>query len=198
MRPLRLCVGMLGIAAVALLGACEKPKEQEAKYTEHGKSLYQQGDLVKAALEFKNALQINPVASEPQYYLGLIEEKQHNIGAAMDAFRKAADADPKNFDADIKAGQLILMTGDAATSLGYADKALAVAPGKPEGHALKAAALLLKNNLVEAEKEAKAALAIDPKNVDAAIVLAGKQVREAKPEAALALVQDSLTRNPNS
>jgi tetratricopeptide (TPR) repeat protein len=189
---------MLCIAAALSLGACSPPKEQEAKYTEHGKLLYQQGDLVKAALEFKNALQINPVASEPQYYLGLIAEKQHNIGAAMDAFRKAADADPKNFDANLKAGQLVLMTGDADTALGYADKVLEDGPGKPEGHALKAAALLLKNNLGEAEKEAQAAIAIDPKNVDAAIVLAGKQVREAKPDQALALVQDALNRNPNS
>lgn len=198
MRPLRLCVGMLGIAAALALGACEKPKEQEAKYTEHGKSLYQQGDLVKAALEFKNALQINPVASEPQYYLGLIAEKQHNLGAAMDAFRKAADADGKNFDANLKAGQLVLMSGDADTAVSYADKVLVVAPNKPEGHALKAAALLLKNKTTEAEKEAKAALAIDPKNIDAAIVLAGKQVRESKPDQALALVEDALTRNPNS
>jgi len=198
MRPIRLSVGMLGIAAILLLGACEKPKEQEAKYTEHGKELYDQGDLVKATLEFKNALQINPLASVPQYYLGLIAEKQHNIGAAMDAYRKAADADPKNFDANLKAGQMMLMSGDADTALGYADKVVALEPGKPEGHSLKAAGLLLKNKLPDAEKEAKAALAIDPKNVDAQIVLAGKHVRDAKPEDALATVQDALTRTPDS
>lgn len=198
MRPIRVCVGMLGIVAALLLGACERPKEQEAKYTEHGKALYEQGDLVKATLEFKNALQINPLASAPQYYLGLIAQKQNNIGAAMDAFRKAADADPKNFDANLKAGQLVLMTGDADTALGYADKVVALAPGKSEGHALKGASLLLKNKLPDAEKEAKAALAIDPKNVDAMIVLAGKQVRDAKPADALAIVQDGLTRAPDS
>jgi tetratricopeptide (TPR) repeat protein len=189
---------MLGIAAALLLGACEKPKEQEAKYTEHGKSLYDKGDLVKATLEFKNALQINPLASVPQYYLGLIAEKQRNVGAALDAFRKAADADPKNFDANLKAGQMVLMTGDADAALGYAEKVVALEPGKPEGHALKAAGLLLKNKLPDSEKEAKVALAIDPKNVDAAIVLAGKQVRDAKPADALAIVQDGLTRTPDS
>jgi tetratricopeptide (TPR) repeat protein len=198
MRPFRLSVGVLGIAAALLLVACDKPKEQEAKYTEHGKSLYQQGDLVKASLEFKNALQINPVASEPQYYLGLIAEKQRNMGAALDAFRKAADADQNNFDANLKAGQLVLMSGDADTALSYAEKVITIAPSKADGHALKAAAMLLKNKLPEAEKEAQAALAVDPKNVDATIVLAGKHVRESKPEDALALVQQGLTLNPNS
>ena len=53
---------MLGIVAALLLGACERPKEQEAKYTEHGKALYEQGDLVKATLEFKTNAVIGAIA----------------------------------------------------------------------------------------------------------------------------------------
>jgi tetratricopeptide (TPR) repeat protein len=189
---------MLVMVAALCLSACDDPKQTEAKYTTHGKELFEQGDLVKASLEFKNALQINPAAAVPQYYLGLIAEKQHNIGAALDAFRKAADADPKNFDASMKAGQMVLITGDANAAMGYANQALAVAPEKPEGHSLKAAAFLLKNNLQEAEKEAKAALAIDPNNVDAIIVRAGTQLRGGKADAALASVDQGLATNPQS
>ena len=60
MRSLVRCAGALGFATLLLLGACDDPKDLQAKYVAHGKSLYETGDYVKAALEFKNALQINP------------------------------------------------------------------------------------------------------------------------------------------
>src|ERR1700761_2557031 len=96
-------VGILATAGM-LLTACDSAKDREAKYVEHGKALYASGDIVKASLEFKNALQINPASTEPRYYLGLIAEKQHDLNTAAAAFIRVADDDPKNFDAHVKAG----------------------------------------------------------------------------------------------
>jgi len=197
MRPWLRYVGTLAIAGMLLTG-CDSAKEREAKYVESGKALYTSGDIVKAALEFKNALQINPAAVEPRYYLGLIAEKQHDLSAAATAFQRVAEADPKHLEAHVKAGQYALLSGDAQGGRRYADEVLAIAPDKPEGHTLKAAAFMMENKLPEAEKEANAALAIDPKNTDALVILAGQKARSSNTAGALALVERGLQSNPQS
>jgi tetratricopeptide (TPR) repeat protein len=192
------CAGAFCIAALLLVGACDSPKDLEAKYIAHGKSLYESGDLVKAALEFKNALQIDPAALEPQYYLGLIAEKQKRFDAAAASFQRVADADPHHFEANLKAGQYALLAANVEGAQRYARQIIAMAPNKPDGHTMMAAALLLQGKLPEAEKEARAALAIDPNNVDALVVLAGRQARDGELDTALATVQQGLAVNPKS
>ena len=75
---------------LALL-ACDGAEEREAAYFNRGKALYEAGDYSKAALELKNARQINPLNVEALYYLALISEKQ---GSFRDAYN--AVANPSN------------------------------------------------------------------------------------------------------
>lgn len=198
MRILFRCAGALAIAALLWLGGCDSPKDLEAKYLANGKALYESGDFAKAAVEFKNALQIQPASLESQYYLGLIAEKQEKFDAAAAAFQKVADADPKHFDANRKAGQYSLMAGNADGTKRYAKQLITMAPDKPEGHTLMAAAFLLQGKLPDAEKEAQAALKLDPNNVDALVVMAGKQARDGKYEDAGATIERGLATQPKN
>jgi tetratricopeptide (TPR) repeat protein len=198
MRTLFRRAGVIAIAALLWFGGCDSPKDLEAKYIANGKALYESGDLAKAAVEFKNALQIQPASLESQYYLGLIAEKQNNFDAASAAFQKVADADPKNFEANRKAGQYSLMSGNADGTKRYARALITLAPDKADGHTLMAAAFLLQSKLADAEKEARAALKIAPNNVDALVVLAGRQARDSKYEDALATIEQGLATQPKS
>jgi tetratricopeptide (TPR) repeat protein len=198
MRILFRCAGALAIAALLWLGGCDSPKDLEAKYVASGKALYESGDLAKAAIEFKNALQIQPASLESQYYLGLIAEKQNKFDAASAAFQKVADADPHNFEANRKAGQYALMAGNADGAKRYAKALITQAPDKADGHTLMAAGFLLQSKLADAEKEARAALKLDPNNVDALVVLAGRQARDSKFEDALATIEQGLKTQPKN
>jgi tetratricopeptide (TPR) repeat protein len=198
MHPLIRCARTACFGALLILSACGSPKEQEAKYVAHGKELYESGDLIKATLEFKNALQINPAGVEAQYYLGMIAEKRHDFPAALSAYQKAADEDPHHFEAHLKVGQFALMSGDADTANNYAKQLLEMAPNKPEGHNLKAAVFLMQGKLPEAEAEANAALALDPENVDALVILAGRQARDSKFPEALAFLERGLKTHPDN
>jgi tetratricopeptide (TPR) repeat protein len=189
---------MLLLSGVLLLSACDKPKQREAEFLAQGKSLYESGDLVKASLQFKNAAQINPAGREAQYYLGLIAERQGDVGAAAGFFRKAAAADPSDFDANLKAGQYALMTNDPVTARTYANQLIKGAANKPEGHNLMAAALMLQGDVEAAAKEATTALNLDPKNVDSLILLAGKAARGGKSDEALSIIDRGLADKPES
>jgi tetratricopeptide (TPR) repeat protein len=52
--------------------SCGGPEEKKMKFFNKGKSLYEKGDYVKASLEFKNALQIDPKFSQAYYMLGMV------------------------------------------------------------------------------------------------------------------------------
>jgi len=56
---------MLCLFLVAtLMAACGGPEEKKMKFFNKGKVLYEKGDYIKARLEFKNAIQINPKFAE--------------------------------------------------------------------------------------------------------------------------------------
>lgn len=186
------------IAAMLLLAACDSPEEREAAYLKSGKELYEQGELSKAAIEFRNALKVNPTGVEAKYFTALIYEQKGNIPRAISAFQEVSLQDPNNRDVQLKLGQYALMSGDAAQASDRADKLIVLDSNKPDGHTMKAAALLMMNKLPEAETEAKAALALKPHDADATIVLASQRARQQKFGEAEAIVAEALAANPKS
>ena len=45
------------IVLTAMMAACSSPEEKAAGYIENADQLFQEGDLIKAEIEYKNALQ---------------------------------------------------------------------------------------------------------------------------------------------
>jgi tetratricopeptide (TPR) repeat protein len=186
------------IAAMLLLAACDSPEEREAAYLKSGKELYESGELSKAAIEFRNALKINPTGVEAKYFTALIFEKKGNVPRAISAFQDVALQDPNNREVQLKLGQYALMNADAVQASDRADKLIALDSNKPDGHTMKAAALLMMNKLPEAETEANTALTLKPHDEDATIVLASQRARQKKFEQAEAIVEEALQANPTS
>jgi len=180
------------LATLLLAAACGSPQEREAKHLESGKTLYDSGDLVKAILEFRNALQINPRGVEARYYVGMILERQGNLPAALAAFQEVSLQDPKHADAQRKLGQYALMAADPEKALLHADKLVALSPNDPSGHTMRAAALLMEGKLADVETEAKAALSLKPNDPDALIVLASQRARQKQFDEALALIGQGI------
>ena len=68
-------VKLFALLAALLMLSCSGPEEKKMKFFERGKTLYEQGDYVKARLEFKNSLQLDPKFAEAYYMLGLVALK---------------------------------------------------------------------------------------------------------------------------
>ena len=186
------------VAAMLLLAACDSPEEREAAYLKSGKDLYESGELSKAAIEFRNALKINPTGVEAKYFSALIFEKNGNVPRAISAFQEVALQVPNNRDVQLKLGQYALMNGDAAQASDRADKLIALDSNQPDGHTMKGAALLMMNKLPEAEAEARAALALKPHDEDATIVLASHRARQKMFDESEAIIEEALKANPKS
>jgi tetratricopeptide (TPR) repeat protein len=198
MSPIVNALRSILIIGLFLLTACGSPKEREAAHLQSGKALYADGDLVKAILEFRNALQINPTGTEARYYVGLILERQGNFPAAISAFQEVSMQDPQNRDAHLKLGQYALLATNPDKAILHADKLVALSPSSADGHTMRAAALLMEGKLAETEIEAKAALALKPNDPDALVVLASQRARQKRFDEALTLIDGGISAAPAS
>lgn len=185
----------IGLMLLAVAG-CGGKAEREAEYLTRGKELYEQGSYTKAALEFRNALQINPTEVEGQYYLGLIAERGGDLAGALGAFTKVTEQDPRHVPAQLKVGQYELLQDAPDKALEKADLALGVDPANAEAHALRGAVMLRQGKLDEAAAEAEKARKGDPKNVAALSVLIGIQTKRGDEAGALKMVEAAIQENP--
>ncbi len=126
---------LLALLIPLALAACDGAEEREKAYFDRGKALYEAGDYRKAALELKNARQINPLNMEALYYLGLISEKQGDYRGAFGAFQSVLEQKDAHVGANLHIGRIYLMSGDIDQALTKAQKALAVEPQNIDGHA---------------------------------------------------------------
>lgn len=185
-------------SCLLLTAACDSPEEREAQHIESGKTLSAAGDYAKAAIEFRNALQINSTRADTKYLLGEVLEKQGNLPAALAAFQEVSFQDPENRQAQIKLGQFALMNGDSVAAIRYADKAIASDPQQADAYTMKAAALVMQKKFAESEAEIQKSLARAPGNDDALIILASQRMLEGRAAEAEKLIADNIRDRPDS
>ena len=185
-------------ALALFLVACDGPEEREAAYLERGRARFEEGNYVKAGLEFKNALQINPAGLEAVYYQGLIAEKQANWVKALVRFRQVTQQQPDHVGANLGLGKYFFLAGFLDRALEKADAVSRIEPENAAAHALRGAIYLRRNRLSEAKSEAEAALSVDPANTQAAIVLATAYSQEEKQAEAIKALDDGIRLNPGN
>ena len=183
--------------ALVLLGlaACTSPEQRAQSYLEHGKQLLDQGQLDKAALEYRNALQLKPDLVPAIYALGEIAEKKGDIKSAMGSYRDVADRDLKNVDARVHLGQMLVAAGQMDAAVKYADEAYALAPERADVLSLKAAVALKLGDAKSAVDFAQSALKAAPGDANALMVLAAERLKANDPKAALAFLDQATTGN---
>ena len=153
MTAKKIAIGSAVVLLALCLAGCGGPEEKKAKFYAKAKELYAGGDTVKARLEVKNAIQIDPKFAEAYYLLGQIEQKDGNFRGAFGAFSKAIELNPELTAAHVEVGRLYLLSGAADKALEKARAALAQDPANPE-------ALMLQGSVFMAQKKPKEAAAV--------------------------------------
>lgn len=136
------------IFLMALLAAgCGSPEDKKKAFFEKGKSLFEHQEYVKAKLEFKNAVQIDPEYADPHYMLGQIAVKENQFKTAFQMFKKTTELDPDNLDAKISLGRILLSARAVGRAEEQADIVLETEAFHPEATLLKASVLIVKNEI---------------------------------------------------
>ena len=92
----------IGVILLAgLLSACASQDEKRMKFYKKGQILYEKGDYVKASVEFKNALQIDPKFTEGYFMLGMAELRRRKFKMAYGRFSKALELSPAHLNSHL-------------------------------------------------------------------------------------------------
>jgi tetratricopeptide (TPR) repeat protein len=98
----------LAVIAV-ILGSCSRdPQRAKAKYLAAGKNYMRRGQYGDAAIEFRNALRLDPRFIDAYYQLAQAEMAEQDWGPAYASLEKAIDLDPGRLDARLDRGRLYL------------------------------------------------------------------------------------------
>jgi len=188
---------ILLVALCVALTGCGDKDAREAKYLQRGIKLFEQGELQKARLEFKNAAAVKPTDPEINYRIGLIDEAEGDLRNAFTNFLRAEQQDAAFHPAQIKLAQYYLTADELDEAQPRIERALSQDARDAEAHALRGALDLRRGRHAESEQEARRALELDPQNVAAVSVLAGLHVARNDLPRATATVEAGIARNPN-
>lgn len=101
----------------------------EAKTAENRARLLQRQGLIDIALaEFERAIAINPMLTSAHMGVGEIHEQRGDFAAAERSYGRAAELEPRSFDAQYKHGLMLQLLNRVADSIRAYLRALAIRP----------------------------------------------------------------------
>lgn len=162
----RLWCGLLGYAVAAIvvltIGCSRDPEVRKRNYFESGNRYLDQSKPQEAAIEYRNALQIDPRFAEARVKLAEIYEKLGDGPNALNEYVRAADLLPNDVKVQLLAGQYLLAARRLDDALARADAALAQEATNVEAHVLRGNALGGLNELEKALAEIEEAVRLEP------------------------------------
>ena len=167
-----------GVLSLGLLflAACDSAQERIEAHYKRGMELVEQGDYVKARLEFQSGLTLSDQHVPSLYELARVEQRLKNWKAAVGVYLRVVDAAPEHVDARVGLTNLLLLAGQLDDALKFANQAYGLAPDDPAVLVLKATVALKLGNAEEAVQFADTALERDPENADALMVRAAERL----------------------
>jgi tetratricopeptide (TPR) repeat protein len=194
----RLGIATLTLALLATLPACGGKEQRLAEHLQKGKELVAAGDLVKARVELKNVLQIDPKKAEAYFVIGDIEQRQGAIEKAYANFSKVVELDPANLPAVARLARIYLMAGDATKAEEAVNKVLAAKPDDPETLTVRAALLAKKGDMAAAIEIGRKVIQAAPQHAEAYAMLAGIYMRQKDPQQAADILGQGIQKNPQN
>jgi len=186
-------------AFIALqLAGCGSPEVRAQSYYESGMKLLAAQDNQRAAVEFRNAVRLKKDLLPAWRGLAQTEEAAHHWEGLAGVLRTILDLDPKDEATRLKLARLLLAGGAADRSLKLVNDASETDTNDADLLALKAVIFYKLKDNDSALREARAALKIEPDNVDALVVLAADRLANNDPNGALQLLSsDSRAQKKN-
>ena len=186
------------LTVICLLAGCGSSQTRYQRYLESGRHFLASGNLDKASVEFRNALQIEPHGAEALYLNGRVAEGRGNLREAINYYQSALDVSPGDSRARAGLAKAFVLGGAAQRALDLIGPGLIDHPNDPDLLAARAAALHEMKDDAEARRDAERAVQGAPNNEDAISVLAALMLKTGDAERAITLVHDAVTRMPGS
>ena len=183
------------ILLVAVVSACSSPEDKANKFYENGMKLLENGELVKANVEFRNALQLNRKMTKAIWGQVLVAEKQGKPRQQYKLLNTVLINEPEHLQALVKFARLLLVAGQLDKALEKSDLSMKINNQDLSVLSLRAAVMLKLDDIPTAVKLAKEVLAKDPLYIDALMILATERLAAGDAVKAIAYLDQGLKKN---
>ena len=183
------------LAGVLLLGCSRDPNVQKQKYFQSGAQYLQAGKYREAAIEFQNAIQIDPRFAQAHYQLAQCYLRESLWNGAYQELLRTTDLDPQNTSALSDLTKLLAAGGKFQDAHDRAAAVLAVKPDSFDMQLVLANADAALGNTRLATDEAARAIQLAPDRQEGYLVLALLQVKDQKLADAEANFQKAVSIN---
>lgn len=179
------------------LSGCGSSEESAAGFVQNGNKLFAQGDMAKARIEYKNAIQVDPRQAEPYYRLALIDEKEQKWKGMYANLVTAEQLNPNHIDAIVKLGRIYMLGGQFEEAMSRAEKVLQLEAEHIDALLLKASVLTKQENFGDARVILNQVLQLEPDNPKALSLEIVIHKDKGELQKALALVEKALQKHKN-
>ncbi len=196
--PRKLLLMAILIGVCFWVGGCTSMEGKRDKFLVQGKELYQKGDYIRARLQFRNALQIDPKFAEGYLWLGKTELRLNSFQGAFGSLSKAVELKPDQIEAQVLLGQMFLMMRKLDEAEAKANLVLKKEPENAEGLLLAASLAMVRDQNQKALDLLGSVRRLKPQEINAYLLQSLVEVKQKEPEAAAKTLEEGLKANPKA
>lgn len=191
---------VLALCLIAgLLSSCSlNPNVRKQKDFQRGQRYFEKGQYNEAAIEFTNAIKIDPNYADAHYQLGESFLRLQMSQRAYQELARAVELRPEDTHARIEMTNLLILGRNWQDAKQQTDLLLKKQPNDPAIHALAASLLAAQSNLPGAIAEMQKAIALDSGRWELYLDIALLQQRNNQPAAAEASFKKVIELNPKA
>jgi len=184
-RSVALRLLLIGFLITGLFTGCSRdPNVRKQKFLESGNRYRDKGKFREAAIQYSNAVQMDPRFAEAHYQLGETYLKLKDYNRAYAELSRAVELVPDNYPAHVDLANLLIAAREAKQAQPHLDILRDKQPNSPDTHLAWANFYASQNNLGSALQEMQKGIAADPARTDSYLSLAMLQMRANLPDQA--------------
>jgi cellulose synthase operon protein C len=158
---------VLVLLAAVLTGCSRDPNVRKQKYYESGERYFEKAKYREAAIQYSNAIQVDPRFAQAHYHLALAFLKIGEESRAYQELNRTLELQPENYEARIDITNLLIAAKYFKEAQEHLDILLSKQPNNPSVHMALANLKNRQGDLPGALAEMQKAIALAPNRSDA-------------------------------
>jgi len=159
-------LSVLLLLLLSFSGCSRDPNLRKQKYLESGERFFARSDYKGAAIQFGNAVQIDPKFTAAHYQLARTYIRMQDWNDAYRELVSTVGLDSENDQARMDLANLLISAGDLKQAQDQVDVLAGRRPENPDVHLTAAGLLAAKHQFGDAIRELKKSISLDPQRGD--------------------------------
>jgi len=157
---------VLGCGLTLLLACTTDPNQKKLKYIQRGEGYLKAGRFLEAAIEFRNAVNIDSRYAEAHYHLAIAYIGSKNYESALRELAEVIRIEPSDTRARMELAKLNIGRGQFTEAQAALEKVIELDPKNAQAHALLGQKYTITRELPKAIEELRQAINLDPQRVE--------------------------------